>query len=211
MQTQIILLQNIRNLGHMGDVKMVKRGYAHYLLRQNMAWRATDSNLVHFEKEKVVLEKKNRALHTEAEDLGRALEGFSMVLIRNASESGQLYGSVLNRDIADKLVSEGFKIKPNMVVLSSAIKMTGLYNVVLTLHAEIDASIQVVVARTEEDAERLLKGGDSAEASLETRTEVEELEEGLAEEGIALSVDEEGAQEKPEGLSEEGFSETSSS
>ena len=161
---EIILLEHVEKLGKMGDVVNVKSGYArNYLLPQNKALRATDANKAVFEKQKAELEAHNKALFEEASKKAQALQGFSAVLIRQAAETGQLYGSVTIRDIAAAVKEAGFDVERRCVYLEKPIKDLGVYEVKLNLHPEVSQKIMVNVARTEDEAKKQAKLSNSAE------------------------------------------------
>ena len=161
---EIILLEHVEKLGKMGDIVNVKSGYArNYLLPQNKALRATDANKAVFEKQKAELEAHNKALFDDASKKAEALSGFSAVLIRQAAETGQLYGSVTIRDIAAAVKEAGFDIERRCVYLEKPIKDLGVYEVKLNLHPEVSQSILVNVARTEDEAHKQAKLSNSAE------------------------------------------------
>ena len=161
---EIILLEHVEKLGKMGDIVNVKSGYArNYLLPQNKALRATDANKAVFEKQKAELEARNKALFDEASKKAEALSGFSAVLIRQAAETGQLYGSVTIRDIAAAVKEAGFNIERRCVYLEKPIKDLGVYEVKLNLHPEVSQSILVNVARTDDEARKQAKLSNSAE------------------------------------------------
>ena len=156
---EIILLERIEKLGDMGDVVNVKPGFArNYLLQQEKALRATKSNLARFEAEREYLEARNAENREKAGTSGKAVDGNSIVCIRNAGDTGQLYGSVSARDIAELLNNK--EVKRNMVILEQPIKALGIHEVKVRLHPEVTVSIKVNVARTEDEAIRQEKGED---------------------------------------------------
>lgn len=156
---EIILLERIEKLGDMGDVVNVKPGFArNYLLQQDKALRATKSNLARFEAEREYLEARNAENREKASISGKAVDGNSIVCIRNAGDTGQLYGSVSARDIAELLNNK--EVKRNMVILEQPIKALGIHEVKVRLHPEVTVSIKVNVARTEDEAIRQEKGED---------------------------------------------------
>ena len=158
---EIILLEHVEKLGKMGDIVNVKSGYArNYLLPQNNALRATDANKAVFEKQKAELEAHNKALFDDASKKAEALSGFSAVLIRQAAETGQLYGSVTIRDIAAAVKEAGFDIERRCVYLEKPIKDLGVYEVKLNLHPEVSQSILVNVARTDDEARKQAKSAE---------------------------------------------------
>lgn len=155
---EVILLEHVEKLGKMGDIVTVKNGYArNYLLPQKKALRATDANKAVFEKQKAELEAHNKALFDEASKKAEALNGFSAVLIRQAAETGQLYGSVTIRDIAAAVKDAGFAVERRCVYLEKPIKDLGIYEVRLNLHPEVSQKILVNVARTEDEAKKQAK------------------------------------------------------
>ncbi|WP_028032881.1 50S ribosomal protein L9 [Chelativorans sp. J32] len=164
---EVILLERIPRLGQMGDVVRVKDGYArNFLLPQNKALRANEANRKKFESQRVELEARNLERKSEAEAVSEKLDGKSFVIVRSAAETGQLYGSVSARDIAEVLASEGFKIGRNQVDINHPIKTIGLTNVAIALHPEVIATVTLNIARSAEEAERQARGEtlDSAEA-----------------------------------------------
>ena len=183
---EIILLERIDRLGQMGDVVKVKDGYArNFLLPKRKALRASKENLDFFEKEKVNLEARNLKEKSEAEKIQKKLNEKNFVIIRQAGETGQLYGSVSTNNIKDALKDEGFEITKNQVVLEKPIKELGIHSVGIKLHPEIEAKIFTIVSRTESEANSLIKGkeinlGDSSETPF--ADEVMEIEE-IFEEG----------------------------
>ncbi|WEX07634.1 50S ribosomal protein L9 [Chelativorans sp. AA-79] len=164
---EIILLERIPRLGQMGDVVRVKDGFArNFLLPQGKALRANEANRKKFESQRVELEARNLERRTEAEGVAEKLDGKSFVVIRSAAETGQLYGSVSPRDIAEVLAEEGFKINRNQVDLNHPIKAIGITNVAIALHPEVTVTVTLNIARSTEEAERQARGEtlDSAEA-----------------------------------------------
>lgn len=162
---EVILLERIEKLGNMGDVVNVKPGFGrNYLLPQEKALRATKANLARFEAERDYLEQRNAENRDKAVKEGEKLDGTNIVLIRKASDTGNLYGSVSARDIAEKLEDKG--VKRNMIVLEQPIKALGLHEMKVKLHPEVLVSIQVNVARSEDEAERQAKGEDVIAAAM---------------------------------------------
>jgi len=176
---EVILLERIERLGQMGDVVNVKNGFArNYLLPQNKALRATDANRARFEAEKAVLEARNLERAKEAEGVADKLNGQSCVLLRQAAESGQLYGSVTARDIAEAVTKAGFKVQRGQIQLQNPIKELGVHTVSVALHPEVSAEVTVNVARSEEEARRQSEPDkDEALAEAEAIFETEELAE----------------------------------
>ena len=155
---QIILLEHVEKLGRMGDKVTVKNGYArNFLLPTKKALRATEANIAYFENQKAELEAHNNALLAEATKKAEQLKGYSAVLIRQAAETGQLYGSVSLRDIAAAVKDAGFDVERRQIYLESSIKYLGVYSVTLNLHAEVSHTILVNIARTDEDAAKQAK------------------------------------------------------
>ena len=203
---EIILLERVEKLGAMGDVVNVKPGFArNYLLPQEKALRATKANLARFEAEREYLEARNAENREKAVNAGKGVDGSKVIIIRNAGDTGQLYGSVSARDIAEEL--EGKGVKRNMVVLEQPIKALGLHDVKVRLHPEVTVSVSVNVARTKDEAERQEKGEDVIAA--QAAEEAADLKEDNAERAaVAVSMfegdapeefiaPEEGAEEAP--------------
>jgi large subunit ribosomal protein L9 len=158
---EVILLERIAKLGQMGDVVRVKNGYArNFLLPQGKALRATVTNKAKFEGMKVELQATSLAAKSEADKIGTTLNGKSFIVIRQASETGQLYGSVSPRDIAALVTDGGIAIDRNQIALHAPIKTIGLHSVPVALHPEVEVTIQISVARSADEAERLLRGED---------------------------------------------------
>lgn len=155
----VILLERIAKLGQMGETVKVRDGFArNYLLPLGKALRANEANKKRFESERATLEARNLERKSEAQTVAEKLDGKSFVIVRSAGETGQLYGSVAARDIIEVLSSEGFNVGRNQVELNTPIKAIGLHTVVLHLHAEVEISIVVNVARSADEAERQTKG-----------------------------------------------------
>jgi large subunit ribosomal protein L9 len=158
---EVILLERIAKLGQMGETVKVRDGFArNYLLPQGKALRANEANKKRFEAERVVLEARNLERKTEAQKVAEKLDGKSFVVVRAAGETGQMYGSVAARDVADILAAEGFNVARNQVELNQPIKAIGIHKVTLHLHAEVEIAIELNVARSAEEAERQSKGED---------------------------------------------------
>ncbi len=165
---QIILLERVEKLGHIGDVVTVKDGFArNFLLPNKKALRANEANRKVFEANRERIVAENAAKRTEAEKESKTLEGVSVTLIRQASNTGQLYGSVAVRDIIDSLNADGHKVTKAQVVLDKPIKAIGLYEVKVALHAEVGVTVKVNVARSPEEAEMQAQGVDVMEAMFE--------------------------------------------
>jgi large subunit ribosomal protein L9 len=158
---QVILLERVEKLGQMGDVVRVKDGFArNYLLPKKKALRATTQNRTLFETQRTQLEARNLERRTEAQAIAGKLEGKSFVLLRQAGDRGQLYGSVSPRDIADAIGAGGFSVSRTQVPLDKAIKTIGLFSVSVVLHPEVRVHVTINVARTEDEAERQARGED---------------------------------------------------
>jgi large subunit ribosomal protein L9 len=156
---QIILLERIGRLGQMGDVVKVKDGFArNFLLPKGKALRATKANLAQFETQRTQLEANNLELKKEADAVAAKLNGKSFIALRQASDSGQLYGSVSTRDIAELITEGGFTVARSQILLDRPIKTLGRHPVRVGLHPEVIASVSVNVARTIEEAERQARG-----------------------------------------------------
>ena len=150
---QVILLERVESLGQMGDVVNVKPGYArNFLLPRQKALRATKENVIFFDTQKKVLEAENLKKKGEAEKVSKKIDGLKIAIIRQASEAGQLYGSVTARDIADGVVEKGFKIDRTQVTMDRNYKLLGLYPVKIHLHPEVSVEITINIARSLEEA-----------------------------------------------------------
>jgi len=177
---QVILLQRVAKLGQMGDVVNVKDGYArNFLLPQGKALRASDANIASFENRKAQLEVHNLETKKEAEAVASKLDGQSFIVIRSASDSGALYGSVTTRDAADAATGAGFTVNRNQIVLDRPIKELGLHTITVTLHPEVIAKVSLNVARSNEEAELQASGKSiqdlAAEAEAAAEFEIAEL------------------------------------
>jgi len=158
---ELILLERVEKLGQMGQLVKVKPGFArNYLLPQKKAMRATKENLAYFETQRAQLEANNLQRRSEATEVGGKLEGLTVVIIRQAGESGQLYGSVSARDIADGVTAAGFTIEKRQVVLDRPIKNLGLHSVKIVLHPEVAVTVTANVAQSAAEAEMQAKGVD---------------------------------------------------
>ncbi len=192
---KVILLERVERLGSLGDVVTVKDGFArNFLLPRSKALRATSANLKVFEGQRADIEARNAKAKQAAEKSGEKLDGTSYVLIRQAGESGQLYGSVSGRDVADAVNAEGGKVERSMVVLDKPIKTLGLHQVKVRLHPEVAVTVTLNIARSADEAERQARGEDVINAQFE--------EERLAAEQAAADLLEGGA-----GQIEAGFTE----
>jgi len=171
---EVILLERVGRLGHMGDIVRVKDGFArNFLLPKGKALRATKENKAKYEGMKTELEARNTQMRGEAQKVGGGLDGKSFVVLRQASEVGQLYGSVSGRDLAVILNEAGFKdVTRSHIVLNQPIKSIGLHKVPVALHPEVEVTITVNVARSADEAERIARGEDV----ISRRDEAEEAE-----------------------------------
>ena len=190
---QVVLLERVEKLGQMGDVVKVKDGFArNFLLPRGKALRATKDNLKRFEEQRAQLEARNLELRKEAEQVFEKVNGEKFVIIRQAGDTGIMYGSVSTRDIADAMTVGGFSTHRNQVQLDKPIKMLGLHDVRVILHPEVIATVSVNVARSEEEAERQARGEDVTQMRDE---DDEELEAAEFFEDEELAPAEEGAEE----------------
>ncbi|HIJ43763.1 MAG TPA: 50S ribosomal protein L9 [Rhodospirillaceae bacterium] len=200
---EVILLERVGNLGQMGDVVNVKPGFArNYLIPQNKALRATEKNRRHFEEQWSQLEAANLQHKSEAEKIGAKLDGLIVLLIRQAGDTGQLYGSVNARDIAGEVTEAGFTISRQQVKLAQPIKALGLHRIRIDLHSEVSAGVIANVARSDEEAKLQAKTGKAVVGS----DEEERIAEEEAARKAALEAEkvfEEGAAPTAEELMEE--------
>ncbi len=158
---EVILLERVAKLGQMGETVRVKDGFArNFLLPHGKALRATEANKKKFEGQRRQLEARNLELKSEASVVAEKLDGLSFVIIRQAGETGQLYGSVSARDISEAITAAGFSVHRNQIVLLQPIKTLGLHNTPVQLHPEVAAKVTINVARSPEQAERQSKGED---------------------------------------------------
>ncbi|CDX19183.1 50S ribosomal protein L9 [Mesorhizobium sp. VK24D] len=156
---EVILLERISRLGQMGDTVKVRDGFArNFLLPQGKALRANEANKKKFEGQRAQLEARNLERKSEASQVAEKLDGKSFIVVRSAGETGQLYGSVSTRDIAELLTAEGFTVSRNQIELNQPIKTIGLSNVAIALHPEVEVTVTLNVARSAEEAERQAKG-----------------------------------------------------
>jgi large subunit ribosomal protein L9 len=201
---EVILLERVEKLGAIGDVVKVKNGFArNYLLPRKKALRANESNRKLFEANRARIEEENANRRSDAEKASKSVDGKSVQLIRQASNTGQLYGSVSARDIADALEAEGAKVAKSQVVLDRPIKAIGMYDVKIALHPEVSVTVKVNVARSPEEADLQAQGVDVMAQMFERDTAVftEQYEPG-AEPGVPAET----AAEAPaaEGEAQEG-------
>lgn len=158
---KVVLLERVENLGAIGDVVSVKDGFArNFLLPRDKARRATSANLKAFEVERAAIEARNEKNKAEAQKVADKIDGQTYVMIRQAGETGQLYGSVAGRDVAEAVQAEGGKVERSQVVLNTAIKTLGVHEVLVRLHAEVTATVKINVARSADEAERQARGED---------------------------------------------------
>lgn len=156
---EVILLERVAKLGQMGETVRVKDGYArNFLLPRHKALRATKGNKEHFETQRVQLEARNLERKSEAERVGETLGGKSFTIIRQAGDTGVLYGSVSTRDLADTLTAAGFSVSREQIVLNVPIKTLGLHPVPVALHPEVEVKVTINIARSPEEAERQERG-----------------------------------------------------
>jgi large subunit ribosomal protein L9 len=182
---KVILLERLEGWGGLGDVVTVKDGYArNFLLPRQKALRANANNLKVFEGQRAEIEARNAKAKQAAAQSGEGLDGKSYVLIRQAGESGQLYGSVSGRDVADAVAAEGGKIERSMVVLNKPIKTLGLHEVKVRLHAEVTITVTLNIARSADEADRQARGENIASAQFdEERIAAEQAAADLLEGG----------------------------
>lgn len=158
---KVVLLERVENLGAIGDVVSVKDGFArNFLLPRDKARRATSANLKAFELDRAAIEARNEKNKSEAQKVADKIDGQTYVMIRQAGETGQLYGSVAGRDVAEAIQAEGGKVERSQVVLNTAIKTLGVHEVLVRLHAEVSATVKINIARSADEAERQAKGED---------------------------------------------------
>ncbi len=192
---KVILLERIRKLGQMGETVTVKDGFArNYLLPQGKALRANEKNQAHFDAQRAELEARNLELKGEATKVGEKIADETFVAIRQAGDTGQLYGSVSSRDIAETICENGIQIDRNQILLNRPIKVLGVHEVLVSLHPEVEVKVNINVARTAEEAERQARGEDV------TLDAADDEEEVLS----AEDVFEEGAEPTEEDASEDG-------
>jgi large subunit ribosomal protein L9 len=192
---QVILLERIGRLGQMGDVVTVKDGFArNFLLPQGKALRATEANRKRFERERAQLEARDLELKSEAQAVSVKLDGQSFNVIRQAGDSGQLYGSVSTRDIAEAISQGGFSIERKQVMLDRPIKTLGLHELRISLHGEVEPRVVINVARSPDEATRQARGEDVTRAKTEAEEDAEAARiaaEALFEEGAPADLAEE--------------------
>ncbi|MDB2682814.1 50S ribosomal protein L9 [Alphaproteobacteria bacterium] len=219
MSTQVILLEKVENLGALGDVVSVKPGFArNYLLPKKKALRASKANIAYFEAQKKGLEAANNKAKSDAEKLAKKIDGAKAALVRQASESGQLFGSVTSRDIAEAIAAETKEtITRNMISINRNFKMIGLFPVDVMVHPEVKAEVTINIARTPEEAEIQAKSGRALIAEAETKEApkertIEEADEMLADvlEDSALEIEKDKAEAAEADAAKEAESEAKS-
>ena len=188
---QLVLLERVSKLGSMGDIVNVKPGYArNYLLPQKKALRASEHNIKKFEADRKELEAKNLETKKEAEKIKAKIDGSSYIIIRSASDSGSLYGSVTNKDAETAMKSDGLLVDKKQIVLSKPIKELGLHDLTINLHPEVIAKIEINVARSNEEAEIQKSGKTIQDAKMEAEAEAEfDIAELFDDVGSAARID----------------------
>ena len=186
---QIILMERVAKLGQMGDVVNVKQGYArNFLIPTGKALRASAANITSFEAQKAQLEARNLETKAEAESLASKLDGQRFVVIRSASDAGSLYGSVTTRDAADAATESGFSIDKKQAILLAPIKELGLHALIVRLHPEVSANIELNVARSAEEAQLQAAGKSiqdlAAEEEAAAEFEIQELFDDIGSAGL---------------------------
>ena len=198
---QVILMERVAKLGQMGDVVTVKQGYArNFLIPTGKAMRASDANIASFEAQKAQLEARNLETKKEAEDMAGRLDGQQFVVIRSASDAGALYGSVTTRDAADAATAAGFSVDKKQVALQAPIKELGLHSLSVHLHPEVEATIKLNVARSEEEAKLQAAGKSIQELAAEEEAAAEfEIQELFEDIGAAQLDDlDDGGSDEPQ-------------
>jgi len=186
---QIILMERVAKLGQMGDVVNVKQGYArNFLIPTGKALRASAANITSFEAQKAQLEARNLETKAEADSLASKLDGQRFVVIRSASDAGSLYGSVTTRDAADAAIEAGFSIDKKQAILLAPIKELGLHALIIRLHPEVSANIELNVARSAEEAQLQAAGKSiqdlAAEEEAAAEFEIQELFDDIGSAGL---------------------------
>ena len=194
---EVILLERIEKLGQMGDVVTVKPGFArNYLLPEKKAVTATTENKEHFESQRAQLEAQNLEQKSEAEKVGKKLDGQKIIMVRQAGDTGQLYGSVSARNIASGVTEAGFSVDRHQIKLENPIKMVGLHPVQVALHPEISVSVVVNVARSEDEAAIQNRTGEAIVSGDGETDAVEELVEELDAEEANMPDEDEAAKQE---------------
>jgi large subunit ribosomal protein L9 len=187
---KVILLERVGRSGHIGDEVNVKDGFArNFLLPQGKALRATEANRSKFARDRADIEKRNQERREAASGIAAGLNGHSVVMIRQAGETGQLYGSVASRDISDALAADGYSVGRSQIDLATPIKTVGVHPVSLNLHAEVAVTITVNVARSADEANRQAAGEDLTAINYDDAA-AEEFAAGKAEAGSAADFSE---------------------
>jgi large subunit ribosomal protein L9 len=194
---QIILMERVAKLGQMGDVVNVKQGYArNFLIPSGKALRASEANIARFESQKVQLEAQNLETKTEAETLANKLDGKQFIVIRSASDAGSLYGSVTTRDASEAAEAAGFNVSKKQMVLGTPIKDLGIHHLSVRLHPEVEAKIELNVARSMEEAELQAAGKSiqdlAAEEEAVAEFEIQELFDDIGTAGLDEFIDDAG-------------------
>ena len=202
---EVILLERVERLGQIGDVVNVKPGFArNFLLPQKKALRATNANREVFEKHRADIEATNLTLRGEAEKVAEKMDAVTVTVIRQASDSGQLYGSVSARDIAEAVSEAGYAVERRQVVMDRAIKMLGLHPIKVSLHPEVSVTVTANVAKSDEEAElQLESGGAVTDAEREADEDAAETARHAAEAALAIADDKDAEVEAAEGLVED--------
>ena len=187
---KVVLLERVEKLGVIGDVVSVKDGFArNFLLPRSKALRATAANLKVFEGQRAQIEARNAEAKAQAEKVGETLDGNSYVLIRQAGDAGQLYGSVSGRDVAEAVQAEGGKVDRSQVILDRPIKTLGVHDVKVRLHAEVTVTVKVNIARSADEAERQARGENVIASQFdEERTAAAEQAQELLEGGAGQAM-----------------------
>lgn len=205
---KLVLLERVENLGVIGDVVSVRPGFArNFLLPQGKALRATEANMARFEVERELLEKRNAERAAEAAESGKTIDGESFVMIRQAGESGQLYGSVTSRDIAEIVSESGTKIVRSQIALNAPIKTLGLHELKIKLHADVSVTVTINIARSQDEAERQAAGEDVIAAQADEDRAIADAQAAelfeASEEGQELAAQREAAEDAGADESEE--------
>jgi len=206
---EVVLLERVEKLGQMGDVVSVKDGYGrNFLLPKGKALRATKGNLARFEAEKAQLEARNLELKKEAASVAEKMDGQQFIAIRSASDAGSLYGSVNSRDIAELMTADGFSVSRGQIVLDKPVKELGIHELRIVLHPEVSATVEINVARSQDEAELQAQGKSIQELRAEEEAadafDVAELfEDEEQAEGAVEAAVEEGIIEDPSADEEE--------
>ena len=183
---EVILLERIERLGQMGDIVNVKNGYArNYLFPQKKALRKTKDNMAVFESKRKEYEAHNLKLKQDAETLAKKMEGLSIVIVRQAAETGQLYGSVTMRDICETIRDAGYHVERSQINLNQPFKNLGIFDVKLSLHPDVIQTVRVNIARSEEEAKRATQKKAKAVKAESEKVEEAKTEEKPAEESKA--------------------------